>query len=206
MFTNKTHEKAHEALKNEEIDLSIELYTKALEQNPNDCNILSDRGVAYLHAGNKELCFKDLNRAIELQPDYSFRYACRAFAKNNFGDLDGAILDYEKAVQLDKDDAVAHNNLGLLLEQKGYQKEAEERFKRADQLSKQEDGLLEVIDSLESKPNEESHERPTIESKKDEPVEPKEKTTGAKEFKKVFTSMKQFEEFMDFIKNGFKIK
>ena len=202
MFTNKTHEKAHEALKNEEIDLSIELYTKALEQNPNDCNILSDRGVAYLHAGNKELCFKDLNRAIELQPDYSFRYACRAFAKNNFGDLDGAILDYEKAVQLDKDDAVAHNNLGLLLEQKGYQKEAEERFKRADQLSKQEDGLLEVIDSLESKPNEESHERPTIESKKDEPVEPKEKTTGAKEFKKVFTSMKQFEEFMDFIKHN----
>ena len=80
---------------NGEIDASIELYSKALNEAPDDLNILSDRGVAYLHKEDKLRCFGDLNRAIQLQPDYAYRYAARAFAKKHFGDLDGAVEDYE---------------------------------------------------------------------------------------------------------------
>ena len=108
MFANKTHEQAHEALKEGKIDESIILYSAALEEQPNHCDILSDRGVAYLHNKDEENCFKDLNRAMELQPEYAYRYACRAFAKNNFGDIEGAVKDYERAVELDPTDAVAH--------------------------------------------------------------------------------------------------
>ncbi|MBL4862590.1 MAG: tetratricopeptide repeat protein [Crocinitomicaceae bacterium] len=214
MFTNKIHEKAHEALKAGNVDEAIWCYTLALEENPNDCDILSDRGVAFLHLNDEQKCFEDLNLSLKLQPDYAYRYASRAYAKKHFGDLDGAIKDYEKAVELDPDDAVAQNNLGLLLEQKGYANEAKNRFARADKLSKLEDELYQVIDDLETgddrapaepeKPKtvEKNEARPEI-----DPAEQQEKrTTKLGEFLKLFTSKRQFKEFINFIKNGFKIK
>lgn len=215
MFANNTHKLADDALKAGEIEKSILLFSKALKESPNDCNILSDRGVAYLHANNKDASLADFNKAIELQPNYGFRYAARAFAKNNFGDIDGAILDYEKAVELDPEDSVGHNNLGLLLEQKGYQKEADDRFKRADSLSEMEDGLLDVIDNLEEgasphiefEKKENKVEMPKIVPLEDQlKAEQEENSSTSEEFKKVFTSKKQFGEFIKFVKNGFKIK
>jgi Flp pilus assembly protein TadD len=204
MFTNKTHEKAHKALNNEDIEMAISLYDEALKESPDDCDIISDRGVAHLHAKDEKNCFIDLNRAIELQPNYSYRYACRAYAKKNFGDLNGAIEDYEKAVELDPDDAIAQNNLGMLLEEKGYQKEAKEKFKRADTLSNLEDDLLGVIKNLET--GAKNSENASIHSEEltELHTEPEGKT--AMEFKKVFTSKKQFKEFIKYIKNGFRLK
>jgi len=114
---------------------------------------------------------------------------------------------------LDPEDAIAQNNLGLLLEEKGYKKQAEERFKRADRLSKMEDGLYGVINDLEKE------DEPTDKSEKEQlPFQQlnqdsieKERTTTEQmsrgvEFKKVFTSRSQLKEFLNFIKNGFKLK
>ena len=208
MFTNKTHEEATSKLKEGQIDEAIELYTKALNEAPDDYNIISDRGVAYLHKNDKLRCFGDFNRAIQLQPNYSYRYASRAYAKKHFGDLEGAVADYEKAVELDPEDAVAQNNLGMLLEEMGYKKQSEKRFARADKLSEQENGLLNVMEGLEA--SEKAVEAPNQET----PIEdlsPSDKgsdetKTNSKEFKKVFTSKNQFKEFIRFIRNGFKIK
>ena len=208
MFVNKTHEKAHETLKAGEVEKAIELYTEALKEAPKHCDILGDRGVAYMHLKDKERCMNDLNETIALQPQKAYRYACRAFARNSFGDIDGAVKDYEKAVELDPDDAVAHNNLGLLLEQKGYKNEANERFERADKLSKQEDNLLNAMDEMENgeiEIEEEIVEKPEKTTPESTDAE-EEQTTASKEFKKVFTSKSQFKEFLRFIKNGFKIK
>jgi tetratricopeptide (TPR) repeat protein len=212
MFANPKHEAAHKLLNEGKVIEAIQLYSEALELNPNDPDIYSDRGVAHLHNLDKEQCFKDLNTALDLQPNYSYRYAARAYAKNNFGDTAGAILDYEKAVELDPDDAIAYNNLGLLLEQQGYKKAAEERFARADKLSKIEDHLLDVIDELDQQPNgveseivEEVQDSESIREVQEE-VEPKLQQNNTLEFKKIFTSKSQFAEFLRFIKNGFRIK
>lgn len=214
MFVNKTHEKAHQELKNERIEEAVVLYSKALIESPDHADILSDRGVAYLHLNDQTNCFSDLNKALELQPKYSFRYACRAFAKNHFGDIDGAINDYEMAIELDPEDAVAHNNLGLLLEQKGYKKQAKERYERADKLSKQEEQLLNVINEMENPPaSSEKETGETVQPKEEEvrtlqspEVQRDEELSTFKEFKRIFTSKKQFNDFLKFIKNGFKIK
>lgn len=209
MFTNKTHEAAYNKQKDGDLDKAIQLYTKALAEAPDDYNIISDRAVAYLHKEDKIKCFEDFDRAIELQPDYAYRYATRAFAKNHFGDIDGAVEDYEIAVNLDPTDGIAQNNLGMLLEKKGYKNQADERFKRADELSKQEDGLLDVIDELEGNEDEtedgvSASRRPSdsnVQTESEEPV-----GSQTEELKKVFTSKSQFKEFIRFIKNGFKIK
>jgi Flp pilus assembly protein TadD len=208
MFANSTHEAAHKLLNDGKVTEAIEAYSKALEINPDNADIYSDRGVAHLHNMDKIHCFADLNKAMDLQPNYSYRYASRAFAKNNFGDLAGAILDYEKAVELDPDDAVAQNNLGLLLEQQGYKKSAEARYARADKLSEQEDHLLEVIDDLDQEadvPRQETGAGSDIEVATIQEDE-ENSADNSREFKKIFTKKSQFKEFIRFIKNGFKIK
>ena len=82
MFANSTHEEAHKLLNEGKVLEAIEKYSKALEQHPDHPDIYSDRGVAHLHNMDKQNCFADLNKAIELQPNYSYRYAAMAFAKN----------------------------------------------------------------------------------------------------------------------------
>lgn len=218
MFTNSKHQKAEEVLKKGQIDEAILLYTEALNEAPDDCNILSDRAVAFLHKGDKLRSMADFNKAVTLDPNYSYRYASRAYAKQHFGDTNGAVEDYQKAVELDPEDSVAHNNLGMLLEQQGYKKEAQQRFERADKLSKMEDQLYEVMDDLESDNQKEeikANPNMTLPENNAAIVEPDQtensdkvqadSSTGS-ELKKVFTSRAQFKEFMRFIRNGFKIK
>jgi Flp pilus assembly protein TadD len=201
MFSNEKHEKAEELLKSGKVQEAISMYTDALNDSPNDPVILSDRGVAFLHLSDEPNCMSDLNKAIELEPNYAYRYAARAFAKAHFKNVDSAIEDYKKAIELDPDDAVAHNNLGMLLEQKGYADEAKARFERADSLSKQEDHLLDLMDEMEE-PNQNTIESTQAESSDKDHVE----SSTANEMKKIFTSKKQFKEFLNYIKNGFRIK
>ena len=92
-------------------------------------------------------------------------------------------------------------------------KTTKERFKRADRLSKMEDGLYGVINDLEKE------DEPTDKSEKEqlpfqqlnqdsiekEPTTTEQMSRGV-EFKKVFTSRSQLKEFLNFIKNGFKLK
>jgi tetratricopeptide (TPR) repeat protein len=49
--------------------------------------------------------------------------------------LAGAIADYEKAIELDPEDAVAYNNLGLVEEKMGRKEKAQQNFTKADALS-----------------------------------------------------------------------
>ena len=207
MFVNEKHSCADQALKDGKVKEAIKLFDKALELNPNHPDIYSDRGVAHLRDNNKAASLSDFKKALELQPDYSYRYAALGFAENHFGDVNEGIRLYKKAVELDPDDAVTLNNLGLLLEQKGYNDEAKSHFDRADNLSKQEDHLLEMMEEMEGEQKEDPPKpTPTREKSLPEVQQEDEASSVGKEFGKIFTSWKQFKEFMSFVKNGFKIK
>jgi tetratricopeptide (TPR) repeat protein len=77
----------------------------------------------------------DLDRCVALEPNYSYRYSLRAFIRNGFGDVEGAIADYKKAIELDPSDPITINNLGMCEEQQGYKSSAQRRFEEADRLS-----------------------------------------------------------------------
>ena len=53
----------------------------------------------------------DYNRAIEIDPKYASAYNNRGLAKNEKGDVDGAVADYNLAIQLDANDVNAWTNL-----------------------------------------------------------------------------------------------
>lgn len=186
------YQEALDLIKAGKPEQALPLYQKAVQENIEDPDILNDRGVCFIHLGKLPLALADMNKAIELQPDYSYRYAARAYVKTAMKDYESAATDYEKAIQLDPTDAVAYNNLGLLQEQMGYAKKAQTHFERADELY----GILKErgISKAEKLPEE------TADTK------PKEEATHLSTMQSVFKSKESFREFMKFIGNGFKIK
>ena len=69
------------------------LPTPTPRTNPDD---MHDRAVSHFHCGDKDVALDWLNKAADIQPDYSYRYASRGWMKQACGDLRGAIEDYKR--------------------------------------------------------------------------------------------------------------
>jgi tetratricopeptide (TPR) repeat protein len=163
-----------------------------------------------------KLCLKDMDRAIQLDPNNPFRYSSRAYIRGHLKYTHDAIKDYQKALELDPDDAVTLNNLGLLEEQLGRMDAAKQRYKQADDLTKNEkhEGPDETIKKLieESTPIQNAEEGKELEEKrqqkelekKRETIAPKatpKKPEYLKTAKEVFTQKTVFKEFITFVIN-----
>lgn len=210
MYINSNHKKAQELLDQEKLDASLVHFNKALKEHPDHPDILSHRGVLYLHLKQKKKCLDDLNLSLKIEPENPYRYASLAYAKDFFGDLQGAILDYQKAVELDPEDAVAHNNLGLLLEKQGYQQKAQRNFDKADKLSKIEKKMFDKLDEMEG--IEQSGEKvnssapPKGERIQPQKLQPDQNPSRKEVVRDVFTKKSVFIEFLYFVRNGFKLR
>jgi Tfp pilus assembly protein PilF len=132
MYVNDLHEKGMQQLKNDNAKSALEFLNNSLIQNGLNPDLLSDRAVVYLHLKQKQNALDDFDSAINLQPNYGYRYSSRAFAKDIFGDTLGAIEDYQHAIDLDPEDAISFNNLGLLEEKLGRMEQAKRQFEKAD--------------------------------------------------------------------------
>ena len=194
-FLNTEHEKAYNLMLEKDYQQALKIFDDLIYLFPNEANLLSDRGVIFIHLNKKEEALKDFDQAVFLEDSYGYRYASRAYAKDFFGDTEAAILDYEKAIKLDPEDAVSYNNIGLLQEKLGYKQKAQKNFELADEISKeQEDNFIKQTPYTENKAPE-IHEESSIKNK-----------SFFSEFLKVFKSKKQFREFIGFIKKGGKLK
>lgn len=100
---------------------------------PEEATLYSERGVSYYHLKDYKKAVDDLNRAVELEPEKPYRYSSRAYVRA-YLDVEGAIADYEKAIELDPQDEIAMNNLGLLLENQGNMREAQKRFQQSNKI------------------------------------------------------------------------
>lgn len=174
---------------------AIEFFTQAISQEPSNADCYAERAVAYIHTQQYELSMFDMNKCVDLEPKNSYRYSCRAYLKSKIGDVDGAIADYEMAVKLDPEDAIAYNNLGLAQEAKGYKKKAVESFDKSNKIIGYNPQKFDEGKTINNKTETEN---------KTKSVEAEE--TKGQVVKGVFTTKSGFKEFIRFIKNGFKIK
>ncbi|PCJ25834.1 MAG: hypothetical protein COA97_07075 [Flavobacteriales bacterium] len=117
----------------DEFKKSIADLTAILTRLPDEATLLSERGVSHFHNKDIDAAMDDMNKAVELEPENSYRYSSRAYIRAKI-DVDGAIEDYQKAVELDPKDSIALNNLGLLEENVGKIKSAKNRFKASNKI------------------------------------------------------------------------
>ena len=166
-----------------------------LSKGVRDGDLLHDRAVCIFQLGRKKEALQQLDEAVALEPDNPYRYSSRAWIRAALKDVDGAIEDYRKALELDPDDAITLNNLGLLEEQYGMRKSAQERFRRADTLM----GILK--DAGVDPPEPQGSPSPSLDAKRKEDPP---KNSLWREMGAVFTNSSRRKEFLTFIRNGFR--
>ncbi|MEZ4722648.1 MAG: tetratricopeptide repeat protein [Flavobacteriales bacterium] len=177
---------------------ALELFNKAIEEEENP-SIYSERGVVWYYLNEKERSLADMDHAASLEPSNPYRYSSRAYIKDWIGDIKGAIADYEKAVELDPNDSIAYNNLGLLQEKQGYVDKAKKNYERADKLS--------GVDELLVKIRKEQKELYDMDKKRgQETASDREKLSVWALLRSTLTTKSGIKEYLDFIKNGFRIK
>lgn len=194
MFINHSHELAIEAIKKNDLAKALDLLNIGLTENPYHPNILSDRGFVYVQLKNKDMALDDFDACVEFQPAYNFRYTARAYALNLFGDPVTAAEDYKKAIVLEPNDLIAHNNLALIYERMGEQALSDRHFFIADALNNSSE--TEIYERVEghSQPIERVEICPSVLLRKQE--------DALSEMKKLFASKTDFENFINFLKKG----
>ena len=206
-FLNDNHKKSVEQIKAGDFTLALEFINLALNEQKSHPVLLAERATIFMYLKRKEEAFEDLDLAIYLESENPYRYSSRAYVKDFFGDVAGAIEDYEKCLELDPEDIIAHNNLGLLIEKQGNMKKAQRHFKEADDLlAKNPNWQNRIPTEEENDTTEKSLESISKIEKPEVKPDPTKTENTISVAKNVFTKKSVFKEFVQFVFNGFKLK
>jgi len=78
-----------------------------------------NRGKDYANRGNFTEAISDLNKVIELSPNFAYSYIIRGYVYDKQGNLTQALTDYNKGIELDPNFAEAYLSRGLIYEAQG---------------------------------------------------------------------------------------
>jgi serine/threonine protein kinase/Flp pilus assembly protein TadD len=115
------------AYRKNDLDGALETYVRSEFSEPHF--ILPIIGRSDVHGRRKEFAkvIELCDHGLKIEPDQPSLYFNRAYAKNEIGDLAGAIRDYDKAIEFDNSNAKSFNNRGLVwARQKNFAKAADD--------------------------------------------------------------------------------
>lgn len=170
------------------------LYASILEIQPK-AQLYYEHALCLLRINEKRHALLQLDKALDLDPDNPFRYASRAYVKDALGDTKGAIEDYKACIRIDPEDAIAHNNLGLLYDKLGRKEAAQHHVKQADMLA----GAHEYL--------EKQRNQAYFDKQQPEEVKRDEKKSGniLSEMFNALKDKKSRSEFFTFVRKGWKL-
>ncbi|XP_030762728.1 stress-induced-phosphoprotein 1 [Sitophilus oryzae] len=94
-------DKGNAALAENKLEDAIRYYTEAINLDPKNAVLYSNRSAAYAKAHDYELSLGDAEKAVELKPDWGKAFSRKGTALAYLGRYDEAIETYEKGIQLD---------------------------------------------------------------------------------------------------------
>ncbi|KAI4225601.1 MAG: hypothetical protein L6R36_003808, partial [Xanthoria steineri] len=103
-------------------DEAIEKFSKAIEIEPKNHVLYSNRSGAYASLKNFDKALKDANKTTEIKPDWAKGWGRKGAALHGTGDLVGANDAFEEALKLDPANAQAKS--GLAAVQRAIESEA----------------------------------------------------------------------------------
>lgn len=81
---------------------SIKVCDKILSQEPNHYKALTVKGIAQCFAGSFEKGMLSIEKALEIKPDFGYALYNKALAYELYGQLDRALIWYDKALNVEK--------------------------------------------------------------------------------------------------------
>ncbi|MCJ1281137.1 Hsp90 cochaperone [Xylographa opegraphella] len=105
-------------------DEAIEKFTQAIELEPANHVLYSNRSGAYASLKDFDKALEDANKTTELKPDWAKGWGRKGSALHGTGDLVGALDAFEKAIELDSANAQAKS--GLAAVQRAIESEAKD--------------------------------------------------------------------------------
>ncbi len=120
-----------EGREEENPQVQIDCFTKAIRLNPELAEAYACRGTANSDLGRYDKAIADYTRAIGLSPDNAQTYNNRGYAYEKLGQYDRAIADYTRAVRIDPHYSSAYNNRGVAYYNLGRKDEALADFDKA---------------------------------------------------------------------------
>jgi predicted O-linked N-acetylglucosamine transferase (SPINDLY family) len=100
------------AAKSGQLDVAIQLISKAISINSVNPSAYCNIGNVYLNIGKHDLAIEAYSKALELKPNYGDAYFSRGLAYQGLNKLDLAIADYESAININPKHIGAITNLG----------------------------------------------------------------------------------------------
>jgi arylsulfatase A-like enzyme/Tfp pilus assembly protein PilF len=120
-----------------DLDQALVAFNRSLELDSNYSIAFNNTGSVYLsrhlqtkEQGDLQKSIENFLQAIELDPGYASAYNGLGAAYSASGNLDGAIVSWEKAVEINPQLSFALYNLGLVLLQRGDNTKALDYFNR----------------------------------------------------------------------------
>jgi stress-induced-phosphoprotein 1 len=92
-FTSKDYAKA------------AEHFSSAIEENPSDHTLYSNRSMCYYNMSNSTKALEDAEKCIQVKGDWDKGYQRKAMALHQLGRYDEAIQSYEEGLKLNAENA-----------------------------------------------------------------------------------------------------
>lgn len=93
--------KGNDAFRNGEFDKAVEWFTKAIEVNPNDHVLYSNRSGAYCSLNKFDEALDDANKCIQINPQFIKGYSRKGLAQEGLGFIEEAMQTYDQGLTYD---------------------------------------------------------------------------------------------------------
>jgi tetratricopeptide (TPR) repeat protein len=128
--------------KSHDYDKAAQEFHAELTNDPNNAQALAYLGDTEMKLGNNEKAGALLKQAIHLRGDLRFAYIDMGVLLTEQKDYAGAVTALRKAIALDPKEADAHYRLAHALQAMGQSREAEQEFKKVQELHHESDTTL----------------------------------------------------------------